>query len=81
MLRYLTIPVTAFQQNSSIVWCDATKQAAVIDPGGDLPRIQAEAQRRGLTLAAIGFALLTVRPRLAARLERANASLGAFSPG
>lgn len=35
----------------------------------------------GLTLAAIGFALLTVRPRLAARLERANASLGAFSPG
>jgi len=35
----------------------------------------------GLTLASIGFAMLTVRPRLAARLERANASLGALSPG
>jgi hypothetical protein len=35
----------------------------------------------GLTLAGIGFAMLTVRPRLAARLVRADASLGAFSPG
>ena len=35
----------------------------------------------GLTLASIGFAMLTVRPRLAARLERADASLGALSPG
>ena len=35
----------------------------------------------GLTLASIGFAMLTVRPRLAARLERVNASLGALSPG
>lgn len=33
MLRYLTVPVTPFQQNASIVWCDATRQAAVIDPG------------------------------------------------
>ena len=36
MLRYLTVPVTAFQQNASLVWCDATHKAAVIDPGGDL---------------------------------------------
>ena len=36
MLRYLTIPVTAFQQNCSIVWCDETLQAAVIEPGGYL---------------------------------------------
>jgi glyoxylase-like metal-dependent hydrolase (beta-lactamase superfamily II) len=36
MLHYLTVPVTPFQQNASIVWCDATRQAAVIDPGGDL---------------------------------------------
>ena len=53
MLHYHTLPVTAFAQNCSLVWCDQTHQAAVIDPGGDLPRIQAEAQRRGLTLAAI----------------------------
>ena len=30
MLRYLTIPVTAFQQNCSLVWCDETMDAAVI---------------------------------------------------
>ena len=40
-LHYQTIPVTPFQQNCSIVWCEQTKEAAVIDPGGDLPRIPA----------------------------------------
>lgn len=39
MLKYLTIPVTRFEQNCSILWCDATSEAAVIDPGGDLERI------------------------------------------
>ena len=53
MLRYQTIPVTAFAQNCSIVWCDETREAAVIDPGGDLPRIEAVAQALGLTLKAI----------------------------
>ena len=37
MLRYFTHPVTPFQQNCSVVYDDQTKQAAVIDPGGDLP--------------------------------------------
>ena len=53
MLRYRTVPVTAFQQNCSIVWCDATRRAAVIDPGGELPRLRAEVRRLGLTLEAI----------------------------
>ena len=52
-LRYLSVPVTAFQQNCSIVWCEATKKAAVIDPGGDLPQLLAEAQRLGVTLEQI----------------------------
>jgi hydroxyacylglutathione hydrolase len=42
MLRYLTIPVTPFQQNCSLVWCDETLKAAVIDPGGDLDCMLAE---------------------------------------
>ena len=45
MLRYHTIPVTPFQQNCSIVWCDETMEAAVIDPGGDSPDIGAEVER------------------------------------
>ncbi len=53
MLRYLTIPVTPFQQNCSLVWCDQTLQAAVIDPGGDLERILAEVRRLGLRLEQI----------------------------
>jgi len=30
------IPVTPFQQNCTLLWCEATKKAAVIDPGGDV---------------------------------------------
>lgn len=53
MLQYLTIPVTAFQQNCSLVWCDQTHDAAVIDPGGDLDVLLAEAERLGLKLTQI----------------------------
>ena len=53
MLNYTTIPVTDFDQNCSLLWCDQTLQAAVIDPGGDLDLLLAEVQRRGLTLTQI----------------------------
>ena len=53
MLKYLTVPVTPFAQNCSIVWCDETLDAAIIDPGGDLDRLQAEIARLGVTLKAI----------------------------
>lgn len=39
-LQIAIVPVTPFQQNCSILWCTATNKAAVIDPGGDLPRIR-----------------------------------------
>jgi len=53
MLRYHTIPVTPFQQNCSLVWCDETKEAALIDPGGEVERLKAEVARRGLKLVAL----------------------------
>ena len=53
MLRYLTIPVTPCQQNASLVWCDRTRAAAVIDPGGDLPMLIAAAQANQLDIQAI----------------------------
>ena len=53
MLQYLTVPVTGFQQNCSIVWCDETRDAALIDPGGDLERLKAEVAQLGLTLKAL----------------------------
>ena len=53
MLHYETVPVTPFQQNCSIVWCDQTHQAAVIDPGGDLEVLLATVQRLGVQLTQI----------------------------
>ncbi|HEY9212884.1 MAG TPA: MBL fold metallo-hydrolase [Ancylobacter sp.] len=38
-LKIAVVPVTPFQQNASIVWDETSKRGAVIDPGGDLPRI------------------------------------------
>lgn len=53
MLRYQTIPVTAFEQNCSVLWCDQTQEAAVVDPGGDLDRITGFIQHKGLKLKQI----------------------------
>jgi len=53
MLKYQTIPVTPFQQNCSLVWDSDTKQAAVIDPGGDLDTLLDEVGRLGLKLEQI----------------------------
>lgn len=39
MLKYQIIPVTTFQQNCTLVWCDKTLEAALIDPGGDATRL------------------------------------------
>lgn len=52
-LRYRTVPVTPFEQNCSILWCERTREAAVIDPGGDLPRIEAAVRELGVQLRQI----------------------------
>jgi glyoxylase-like metal-dependent hydrolase (beta-lactamase superfamily II) len=52
-LRHLTVPVTPFQQNASLVWCHATREGALIDPGGDLPRLLAAAKAQGVDLRQI----------------------------
>jgi hydroxyacylglutathione hydrolase len=40
-LRAAVIEVTPFQQNCALVWDDASKRGAVIDPGGEVERILA----------------------------------------
>lgn len=52
-LHYRTVPVTPFQQNCSIIWCGQTKEAAVIDPGGDLHLIEAGLKELGVALKQI----------------------------
>jgi len=48
-LKIAVVPVTPFQQNCSIVWDETTKRGAVIDPGGDLPRILAALEELEVT--------------------------------
>ncbi|CAB3752946.1 hypothetical protein [Paraburkholderia humisilvae] len=39
-MKVTMIPVTPFQQNSSLLVCAVTGRAVVVDPGGDLDIIQ-----------------------------------------
>jgi hydroxyacylglutathione hydrolase len=52
-LRAAIIPVTPFQQNCTLLWCEETKRAAVFDPGGDLLRIQEAIGQTGVTVEKI----------------------------
>ncbi|MEW6991370.1 MBL fold metallo-hydrolase [Colwelliaceae bacterium 6441] len=52
-MQYQIIPVTPFQQNCTLFWCDKTKQAAVVDPGGDIDKIIQAIEQQGLTLAKV----------------------------
>ena len=47
-LRAAVIPVTPLQQNCSMLWCTATMKAAIVDPGGDLPRIREAIAEHGV---------------------------------
>jgi glyoxylase-like metal-dependent hydrolase (beta-lactamase superfamily II) len=52
-LHYQIIPVTPFQQNCSLLWCDQTREAVLIDAGGEVDKLLAAVQARGLRLTAL----------------------------
>jgi hydroxyacylglutathione hydrolase len=52
-LGIAVVPVTAFEQNCSILWCTNTMQGAIVDPGGDLDRIKGALKELKVTPAAI----------------------------
>jgi len=39
-IKAAILPVTSFQQNCSLVWCTRTMKGAVVDPGGEIARLQ-----------------------------------------
>ena len=47
-LKAAIVPVTPFQQNCTLIWDPETMKGAVIDPGGDLDRIQAAIAEVGM---------------------------------
>jgi glyoxylase-like metal-dependent hydrolase (beta-lactamase superfamily II) len=52
-IKYKIVPVTPFEQNCSVLWCDETRRAAVVDPGGDIARILGVIEKNDLRLEKI----------------------------
>ncbi|MEO5374169.1 MAG: MBL fold metallo-hydrolase [Alphaproteobacteria bacterium] len=52
-MMYVTVQVTPFAQNCSLVWCSETMKGAAVDPGGDLDRITRTAEAKGVTIEKI----------------------------
>ncbi len=52
-MKCAIVPVTAYQQNCSILVCEETKKAAVVDPGGDLEKIERALQELGVELEKV----------------------------
>ncbi|APG62151.1 hypothetical protein LPB140_04270 [Sphingorhabdus lutea] len=52
-LKVAIIPVTPLQQNCSLIWCTKTNKAALIDPGGDLPKLKSAIAQSGVEMEKI----------------------------
>ncbi|MEM5501517.1 MBL fold metallo-hydrolase [Ahrensia kielensis] len=52
-LQGIIVPVTSFQQNCTILFDSETKRGVVIDPGGDVEKIQSAIKEQGLEIEAI----------------------------
>jgi glyoxylase-like metal-dependent hydrolase (beta-lactamase superfamily II) len=52
-MKLEVVPVTAFQQNCSVLWCEKSRRAAIVDPGGDLERVLKVIESNGLKLEKI----------------------------
>jgi len=52
-LQVEIVPVTAFQQNCSVIWCTETLEGAVIDPGGDVENILSMINRHQIKVEKI----------------------------
>lgn len=49
-MQFSIHPVTPYQQNCSLIWCETTGRAALIDPGGDVDELLAAVEKAGVTL-------------------------------
>ncbi len=52
-MEYQIVPVTAFEQNCTLLWCRETRAAVVVDPGGDLDQIENAIGEAGLEVTQI----------------------------
>lgn len=52
-MKVVAVPVTGFAQNCRIIICEQTNKAALVDPGGDAQKLQAELAALNCELEAI----------------------------
>lgn len=52
-MRYTIIPVTPYQQNCTLLVCEKSHKAAVVDPGGDLELVLREVTKQKVELESI----------------------------
>jgi glyoxylase-like metal-dependent hydrolase (beta-lactamase superfamily II) len=77
-LKAAIVRVTPFEQNCTLIWDESSKKGAVVDPGGDLDRVEEGIRQAGISIEKI---LLThghidhaggaaeLRDRLAVKIE------------
>jgi glyoxylase-like metal-dependent hydrolase (beta-lactamase superfamily II) len=53
ILKVAVLPVTPFQQNCTFLWDEDSKDAFIVDPGGDVPRIMAGIEQVGVRVVKI----------------------------
>jgi glyoxylase-like metal-dependent hydrolase (beta-lactamase superfamily II) len=52
-IQCMIVPVTPYQQNCSIIKCESTGRAAIVDPGGDTNNILAAIEKMGARVEKI----------------------------
>lgn len=52
-MQFKVYPVTDFQQNCSLIWCETTREAALVDPGGEADRLLDAVARAGVKLTKL----------------------------
>ncbi|MBK5144778.1 MBL fold metallo-hydrolase [Budviciaceae bacterium BWR-B9] len=52
-MKYKIIPVTPFQQNCTLLWCEETKLAVIVDPGGEPAILSKTIEELGLKLVKV----------------------------
>lgn len=52
-LKYQIIPVTPFEQNCSLLWCDETMEGTLVDAGGDIPKLLAAINKAGIRITKL----------------------------
>lgn len=52
-LHYQIIPVTSFEQNCSLLWCDETMDGTLIDAGGDAAKLRTAVAKAGVNITKL----------------------------